>query len=329
MSEREQPVAAGSTVLSAEARELYLTVIRGDGNLPTGPNAAQNDSAREELVKIGLLVPDSDDPTTFIAADPTQLSTSLSNSWQRQALDLLSRAVSLPSELQELAREFHAPKQPGGSIEHVQGKALIRQRVQHFRDSGMEEALALQPGGPRLPEILSGMIEQDLETLRSGTKMRTIYHASTRYHQPTRDYVATLARAGGQYRTLDEPYTRLLVMDRRVAVIPIVDDMSLAAFIYDPAVIDYLVEEVFERCWSRALEFDGARTVPQQVVSRLRQTIIDQMLEGTNHRVIARRLGISERTLARHIAEMRDDYKVDSLFQLGYVLGRKTQESAD
>ncbi|MBO1414397.1 helix-turn-helix domain-containing protein [Streptomyces sp. FH025] len=329
MSEREQPIAAGLTVLSAGARELYLAVVRGDSHLPLGSNLGQNDSARDELVRIGLLVPDTDDPDVFIAADPTQLSASLSNSWQRQALDLLSRAVSLPSELQELAQEFHSPKQLGGSIEYVRGKALIHQRVQQDRASGLEEALALQPGGPRPADVLSVMIEQDLDTLRSGTKMRTIYHASTRYHQPTRDYVATLARAGGQYRTLDEPYTRLIVMDRRVAVIPIADDMSLAAFIYDPAVVNYLVEEVFERCWSRALEFEGDRTVPQQVVSRLRRTIIEQMLEGTNHRVIARRLGISERTLARHIAEMRDDYKVDSLFQLGYVLGRQAQEHAD
>ncbi|MFI6154197.1 helix-turn-helix domain-containing protein [Kitasatospora sp. NPDC051170] len=329
MSEREQPLAAGTTVLSAEARELYLAVVRGDGKLPLGSLVDRNASARNELVRIGLLVADSDDPSTFIATDPAQLSTSLSHSWQRQALELLSRAVSLPAEMEEIAREFHTPKQLGGAIEHVQGKALIRQRVQQFRSSRLEEILALQPGGPREPETLAGMIEQDLETLHSGTKIRTIYHASTRYHQPTRDYVATLARAGGQYRTLDEPYTRLIVMDRRVAVIPIVEDMSLAAFIYDPAVVDYLAEEVFDRCWSRALEFEGDRTVPQQVVSRLRQTIIEQMLEGTNHRVIARRLGISERTLARHIAEMRDDYKVDSLFQLGYVIGRKVQEPAE
>ncbi|MEU1290268.1 helix-turn-helix domain-containing protein [Kitasatospora sp. NPDC005856] len=329
MSGREHPLAAGSTVLSAEAKELYLAVVRGDGELPSDAEGDQNGAARDELVRIGLLVPDSDDPTVFVAADPTQLSTSLSHSWQRQALEFLSRAVSLPSELQELAREFHSPKQSGGSIEHVRGKALIRQRLEQFRDSGFEEALALQPGGPRQPDLLAKMIAYDLNTLRSGTRMRTIYHASTRYHQPTRDYVATLARAGGQYRTLDEPYTRLIVMDRRVAVIPIDDDMSLAAFIYDPAVVDYLANEVFERYWSRALEFEGDRTVPRQVVSRLRQTIIDQMLEGTNHRVIARRLGISERTLARHIAEMRDDYKVDSLFQLGYVLGREPQGTAD
>lgn len=324
VSEREQLISL--SVLSAEARKLYLDVVRGDGQLPLGSSPEPPDAALDELVRIGLLIPDTEDPGTFLATDPAQLSESLSHSWQRQALEFLSRAVSLPSELQELAQEFHAPKQAGGAIEYVRGKALIHQRVQQCIASGMEEGLALQPGGPRPAEVLAGTLERDLDTLRSGTKMRTIYHASTRYHQPTRDYVAALAHEGGQYRTLDEPYTRLIVIDRRVAVIPIDAEMNLAAFIHDPGVIGYLAEEIFERYWSRALEFEGDRTIPQQVVSRLRQTIIEQMLEGTNHRVIARRLGISERTLARHIAEMREEYRVDSLFQLGYVLGRKSRE---
>ncbi|WP_441251328.1 helix-turn-helix domain-containing protein [Kitasatospora sp. McL0602] len=287
------------------------------------------DSSLAELVDIGLLVPDSDEPGSLVAVDPTQLASSLSSAWQRQALDLLSRAVSLPTDLQELALAFHPQEQTGGCIEYVRGKVLINQKLQQCISAGMEEALALQPGGPRPPELLDSMVERDLDTLRRGTTMRTIYHASTRYHQPTRDYVATLAKAGGQYRTLDEPYTRLIVIDRRIAVIPVADDMSLAAFIHEPAIAHYLAEEVFEPSWGRALGFDGDRSVPQQVVSRLRQTIIDLLLAGTNHRVIARRLGISERTLARHIAEMREDYNVDSLFQLGYVLARASESPSE
>ncbi|WP_147437101.1 helix-turn-helix domain-containing protein [Streptomyces sp. TLI_171] len=170
--------------------------------------------------------------------------------------------------------------------------------------------------------MLAAALDGDLKALRRGTAMRTIYHASTRYHQPTRDYVATLSAEGWQFRTLDEPYTRLIIIDRKVAILPSSEDINnFATFIHDQSVVNFLMEEVFERNWSRALDFDGERTVPQQVVSRLRQTIVDLLLAGTNHRVIARRLGISERTLARHLAEMREDYNVDSLFQLGYVLG--------
>ncbi|MBV2152914.1 helix-turn-helix domain-containing protein [Kitasatospora sp. SUK 42] len=327
MSGRAQlgPTAGGAPVLSPEARALYLEIVKADGRVPSDSPCHRN--ALTELLEIGLLMPDAGDRSELVAVDPAQLSARLSGAWQRQALDLLSRAVALPVELHELSQEFHAPEKGGGAIEYVQGKVLINQRLDQLFTTGTEETLALQPGGPRPPELLAAMVERDVDALNRGTSMRTIYHASTRYHQPTRDYVAKLATAGGQFRTLDEPYTRLIVIDRRVAVIPVADDMTLAAFIFEPVIANYLVEEVFEPSWNRALEFNGKRAVPQQVVSRLRQTIIDLMLAGINHRVIARRLGISERTLARHIAEMREEYNVESLFQLGYALARAAEHS--
>ncbi|MFD7642968.1 helix-turn-helix domain-containing protein [Kitasatospora sp. NPDC059795] len=328
MNAREQaavPVRR-SEALSPAARELFLRIINErSGHLENRQEF--DEETVEELVEIGLLVPETDNPNAFVAADPARLSSALSTRWQHQALDLLSRAISVSSDFSELAEKFHAPGQSDGVVEYIRGKALINQRVHQLINAGVREALAMQPGGPRPPEMLAAGLEEDLKTIGRGTATRTIYHASTRYHQPTRDYVATLSAVGWQFRTLDEPYTRLMIFDRRVAVIPAVDDMSLAAFVHDQSVIEFLTEEVFERSWGRALEFDGERTVPQEVVSRLRQTIIDLLLSGTNHRVIARRLGISERTLARHIAEMREEYNVESLFQLGYVLGRSA--SAD
>ncbi|MEV7022973.1 helix-turn-helix domain-containing protein [Kitasatospora sp. NPDC093558] len=320
--------ATGTTgTLSPGAHELYLTIIREHGRIARKEVDSDEQGNLAELLQIGLLVPDADDPQVLVAVDPKQLASGLSVIWQRQALELLSRAVSIPSDLQSLADAFHKPESAGGVIEYVRGKAVINQRINNAVASAQEEVLAAQPGGPRPPDVLSGTLAEDLEDLKRGISTRTIYHPSTRYHPPTRDYVGTLTEAGGKFRTLDEPYTRLIIIDRILAVIPVAEDLNLAAFIYDPAVIHFLTHEVFERNWNRGLDFNGSRTVPQQVVSSLRQTIIDLMLEGTNHRVIARRLGISERTLARHLAEMREDYNVDSLFQLGYALARSSKES--
>ncbi|MFE6052086.1 helix-turn-helix domain-containing protein [Kitasatospora sp. NPDC056446] len=327
--EHAGPGPSASRILSEDARKLYLQAVNETGRLTQDAVSAAGSLALEELLDLGLLIPDSEEPGALLAADPAQLASSLSSAWQRQALDLLSKAVSLPADLNELSEAFHAPDTTGGSVEYVHGKALINQRLQQSAAPGVMEGLSMQPGGPRPAEMLTSFLERDLEILRHGASMRTIYHASTRYHQPTRDYVAQLTAEGWQFRTLDEPYARLIIVDRRVAVIPVASDYSQAAFIHDPAVISFLIEEVFERSWGRALEFDGNRAVPHQVVSRLRQTIIDLMLSGTNHRAIARRLGISERTLARHIAEMREEYNVDSLFQLGYVLGRSPKAEVD
>ncbi|MDH6123673.1 helix-turn-helix domain-containing protein [Kitasatospora sp. GP82] len=331
MSEMAEPglTSGGLGVLSDDARELYRRVLRANGRLAPSEAGLSRSPHLDELLDIGLLVPDTDEPGMLVAVDPRQLSENLATTWQRKALDLLTRAVALPTDLKDLTEAFHTPEQSGGTIEYVRGKVLINQRLQQLTNGCTQEFLAAQPGGPRPPDALAGSIARDLELLRRGAVARTIYHPSTRYHPPTRDYVATIAQAGGQVRTLDEPYTRILVIDRHTAIIPVADDLNVAAFIHDQAVISYLVTEVFERNWSRAIEFDGTSSVPQQVVSRLRKTIIDLLLKGTSHRVIARSLGISERTLARHIADMREDYQVDSLFQLGYVLARTTPAGPD
>ncbi|OKJ16756.1 helix-turn-helix domain-containing protein [Kitasatospora sp. CB01950] len=329
MNARELPGAADrSSNLSAAARALYLRITEDlDGTVEV--ESEHSAAALDELLSLGLLVRDADQTGTLVAVDPSQLASTLSIRWQQQALDLLSRAVSIPSELTELADAFHSPKQSGGAIEYVRGQALINQRLQQLTAARITEAVSMQPGGPRPSEYLAITMETDLKSLRQGTAMRTIYHASTRYHQPTRDYVAALSAQGQQFRTLDEPYTRLIIIDRKVAILPSSEDINNSAtFIHDQSVVNFLMEEVFERNWARALDFDGERTVPHQVVSRLRQTIVELLLAGTNHRVIARRLGISERTLARHLAEMREDYNVDSLFQLGYALGSGSVSSA-
>ncbi|MFD7907681.1 helix-turn-helix domain-containing protein [Kitasatospora sp. NPDC059722] len=321
------PGVGAPGTLSTGAHDLYLAAIRAHGRIARSEIEEHDYSHLSELLDIGLLTPDMDDPQILVAVDPQQLATGLSALWQRQALALLSRAIAVPGDLQGLADAFHRPEPSGGIIEYVRGKALISQRINHAVTTAKEEILAAQPGGPRPPDVLSRVLDDDLADLERGIAVRTIYHPSTRYHAPTRDYVAKITEAGGRFRTLDEPYTRLIIVDRQLAVIPVAEDLNLAAFIHDPAVIHFLVHEVFERNWNRGLDFTGGRTVPQQVVSRMRQTIIDLLLEGTNHRVIARRLGISERTLARHLAEMREDYNVESLFQLGWALARSSQET--
>ncbi|CAN3981963.1 TrmB family transcriptional regulator [Kitasatospora purpeofusca] len=327
MSDPADPglTSGGLGVLSDNARKLYLDILHTHGRLMPENREAADAEYLQELLDIGLVVPDTDDPNVLVAVDPQQLSSGLIASWQRRALDLLSRAEALPIDLKDLTEAFHTPKQTGGSIEYVRGKVLINQRLGQLTTSCTEEFLAAQPGGPRPPEALASSRDRDLALLQRGASFRTIYHPSTRYHPATRDYVLAITDGGGEVRTLDEPYTRLIVVDRRTAIIPVADDLNVAAFIHDRAIISYLVSDIFERNWNRALEFDGARAVPQEVISRLRQTIIDLLLKGTSHRVIARSLGISERTLARHIADMREDYKVDSLFQLGYVLARTPQ----
>ncbi|MEU9128049.1 helix-turn-helix domain-containing protein [Kitasatospora sp. NPDC048540] len=316
-----------ASLLSAPARALYLSAIRTGGRL-TAAEQSTVQAEVQELLDFGLLVRDLDDPPAVIAVDPKRLSTSLSAAWQREAAQLLARSVALTDELRELGdafSELSGQVESSGKIEYVQGKVPINQRLAILVDGCSQELLTAQPGGGRRPDTVRTAINRDLGVLRRGGTTRTIYQPSARYSSPTLEYVETMTQAGSHIRTLDEPFNILIVVDRKVAIIPGSKDMTQACFVTDEAVISYLIQ-TFDSLWERAIPFQGNREVPPQVLSSLRRQIIRSMLQGVGHRVIARNLGLSERTLARHIAEMREEYGVDTLFQLGWKLAQETDD---
>jgi FixJ family two-component response regulator len=59
----------------------------------------------------------------------------------------------------------------------------------------------------------------------------------------------------------------------------------------------------------------------------MRSNILRMMTQGVGHRVIARNLGISERTVARHIADFREEYGSETLFQLGWRMALNSPET--
>ncbi|MFD7732603.1 hypothetical protein ACFV6F_19710 [Kitasatospora phosalacinea] len=314
----------GSAPLSPAAHEVYLSIVRSGGRANT---AAYGTLQKEiqELLDFGLLIHDTDDQSGVVAVDPRALSVSLSTAWQREAAQLLDRSATLTAELRELGNAFSelsGQSEASGKIEYVSGKDRINERLATLVDSCSQELLTAQPGGGRTADTVRAAINQDLQVLHRGGITRSIYQPSARYSSPTLEYVETMTSAGSEIRTLGEPFSIMIIIDRKVAVIPGSKDMTQAAFIKDQAVIDYLVNS-FESLWERAIPFHASREVPPQVLSSLRRQIIRSMAQGVGHRVIARNLGLSERTLARHIAEMREEYGVDTLFQLGWKLSEE------
>ncbi|WP_156178896.1 LuxR C-terminal-related transcriptional regulator [Saccharothrix sp. ST-888] len=305
-------------MLSRSAKSLYLRIVAGGGRLTSGEDADPRSKA--ELLELGLLTPDNEDPTALIAADPSRIASRLGAFWQEQAHAFLSRAVALPAALQELSQAYGASSQPtvqGGPVEYVHGLAEINQRLETLVEGAAKEVLTAQPGGSRPQDLIRRIGDRDVMLVRRGVSRRTIYQPSARYSAPTRQYAERMTDQGAEVRTLAEPFTRLIIVDREVAVIPVHGDYERAAFIHDAAVVAYLTLS-FEGLWDRAIPFPGATEVPQEVISRLRTEILRMMIQGVGHRVIARSLGISERTLARHIADVREEYEAETLFQLGW-----------
>lgn len=153
--------------------------------------------------------------------------------------------------------------------------------------------------------------------------MRTLYQHTAWHDGPTREYVTEMTSLGAQVRTLDEFFDRLIIVDRSMAFVPADTERDQAVIIREPAVVRFLTE-VFERNWQRAKPFQGSRTPNESshISAVLRETIIRCLIHGDSDNAIAKRIGLSTRAYATHLAKLKADLKAESRFQLGYRLGQ-------
>jgi biotin operon repressor len=187
-------------------------------------------------------------------------------------------------------------------------------------DSCREELLVVQPGGPRPPEEA---MRRDRGALERGARLRSVYQHATRHDAATVSRVRELTEAGAEVRTFDEVISRLVIVDHRVAFIPTATDNSTAVLITQPAVVAYL-GRLFEYVWARADPF--LPHTARNITTPVRDLMINLLIEGATGTAIAKRLGISERTLANHIARLKKECKAKSSFQLGYRLACENRQ---
>ena len=171
-----------------------------------------------------------------------------------------------------------------------------------------------------LKATLDVAARRDTAALERGVRMRILYQHSARRSAGTNKYVAVTAR-GAEVRTLDEFFNRLIVIDRRTAVIPGAGGPATALVIREPDLLAYLVD-IFERTWERGQPFTNRGSAAQRDIAHEQRQISSRMLiKGYADPASAKRLGVSPRTYAGYIADLKEKFEADTRFQLGYKMG--------
>ena len=84
----------------------------------------------------------------------------------------------------------------------------------------------------------------------------------------------------------------------------------------------YLVD-VFERAWERGRPFgDRETSMLKDIAAEQRAMTIRMLIEGHADPVSAKRLGVSPRTYAGYVADLKAEFGVQTRFQIGYAMGR-------
>nr|WP_221634443.1 LuxR family transcriptional regulator [Nocardioides luti] len=306
------------------ATTLYEEIVAAGELSATDPRivpGGELERAFALLVEVGLVTAGAA-PETFTPVDPTSVQS-------RVVAPLGQEGARLIDESSQWARAF-------GNLAHAWRRApqtTERGPFTYIRNEGIdpfiaglvsdceEEMLTAQPQAGRDPRTLAAAALRDTAMLERGTKMRTLYQHSARRSAVTHKYVTAVTERGAEVRTLDEFFNRMIVIDRRVAVIPAQEDLKSAIAIREPSVVEYLVD-IFERTWERARPFTNRETsMMKDIAAEQRAMTIRMLIEGHADPVSAKRLGVSPRTYAGYVADLKEEYESETRFQLGYTMG--------
>lgn len=235
----------------------------------------------------------------------------------QQLLDGIGRAITVLASDQHFSTgDPDAPTGPVRGELWVGGDVLGRVREMVLGSEG--DLLWLRPDQWR-GDREDHMVDLVAQAVARGRRSRAIYPVRALRDAP--EVLAARLEAGEQIRVLSDLPTRLLVVGHTHAVVP--EPLGLAdlplAVVRQGAVVEALTLW-FEDLWTRAVVpvLDGAEPRVD-----LRRFLLEQLAAGAHDEQIARKLGISLRTVRRRVAALMTELGADSRFQAGVEAARR------
>ncbi|MEV7076525.1 LuxR family transcriptional regulator [Streptomyces sp. NPDC091972] len=314
-----RPSKAEASVYGWVAVHERMDVDAASAELDLTPEEVEE--ALEALLERRLVHRSGEDPVLLRAVDPDLLAAVATSSIEEKIRNQKRLLEEVRERFAGLREHYvNGLSRRNALLELIPRVEEVRVALNHASAQCRRELLTSQPGGSRDPEALADALARDTALLRRGVQMRTLYHHTARFNGPSQSYVAAVSALGAQYRTAHELFGRLIVYDREVAFIPDASHAWGAVLIREPSIVRYLCD-IFEQTWSLAQPFSEAAIDGLEAVSKdIDRTIVKLMGAGLKDETIARRLGMSLRSVRRHIADMMESTGAESRFQLGVLL---------
>jgi sugar-specific transcriptional regulator TrmB len=319
--------AEGRVLFESMSAALYEEILASGGIVAGEPGiepGGERHAAFAQLRELGLVRLDAD-KETWLAEDPSLVHTRVVAPLTQQGAELLQESSRWTEAFGALSQAWRrAPStSEQGPFRYLQGVDTINRFLRSVVPEAEEELLTAQPQSDRGGgEVGSETVAMEKALLARGVKVLTLYQHSARRSTAIREYVSVITPAGAEVRTLDEFFNRMIVVDRRVAIIPSAQDLQTALVIQEPTIVAYLID-VFVRSWERARPFTSQEaSVVRHIADEQRAMTMRMLIEGHSDPVSAKRLGVSPRTYAGYVADLKDEFDAETRFQLGYSLGR-------
>lgn len=276
--------------------------------------------ALDVLSELALLRPSADREGELRAVPPEVGMEALMARQQAELAAQQLRIEASRAAAAQLIADFADLRSVGShpGVEQLTGLDRIRDRLTVLTREVREEVMTFAPDGGQKPENIEAAKPLDLDLLGRGIRMRTVYLDSVRNSPHTVEYVNWLAGQGGQVRTVPALATRMIVVDRATAVIPVrSDDTAAGAVVLTGQGMLTALCALFESVWAGARPIGSAARLDEHGLSPQERTALALLADGHTDDAIAKRLGVSPRTARRIATDLMERLDARSRFQAG------------
>jgi sugar-specific transcriptional regulator TrmB len=204
-------------------------------------------------------------------------------------------------------------------IVEIVSRQAAAQMFLHSIASARTEILCLERM-PALASTLGTLDQRYVDCLARGVRCRSITDSELLNLTGTLKRLRAASAAGEQFRIFPSLPFKLVVLDRRIGIIP----LSLAQpdgpvlLVRSSSLLDALCE-LFEMYWRAATPFVVGKAIAGDAQLLHTDLLIPLLASGMNDKAIEHELAISPRTLARRIVEMTVRLGATTRFQAGWL----------
>lgn len=276
--------------------------------------AAATRRAADALVTAGLAMTDNTTPPTYAPVDP------------RIGIPMLVRARQAELERTSAAIETYAAEymermlraEPQQLVEVLDGPSVISERLDTLLRTAEHEVIAFEEP-PYVTDVPRSESETEEALLARGVQVRAVYATSVLDDPGRVDAIRRLSGLGEQARVAAHVPLKMMLIDRRVAVVPLTareeSTRTTAVLVWQSRLCDALVE-LFEVTWAASSPVFAEAEVTADL-SPMDSELLRLLAAGLKDETAARHLGLSERTVRRHVADLVTRLGASSRFQAG------------
>lgn len=206
---------------------------------------------------------------------------------------------------------------------------LVRARLFQLSQSVEREVRTIFPDRELSAETMTASEPLDKEALARGIIVRSVCSPTVLNSPGAQDHLSRLVEAGAKVRVHPGPPTRMVVIDDDLALVPVEPaDPTQGAYLLKNAALTAPLAALFQEVWTASARFESTSHPASEELDdggldeRVRLAVV-MLAQGQKDAAVARRIGVSTRTVRRWLALAMQTLGAESRFELAVEATRR------